>query len=528
MLKLSRSIALFILFLHAVAHCAFGQSNGNRTDSYPIGVKAINDTSFVVFGSSNQLAASSMGCVALHNSVGNMVWSTIIGDTLNDYIKNIITKDTSTYYVGRSWVYGQDDPDFWVGKINSHGNEVWTKTYGSASYDQGESIFHDGSSALYIGGTTNSFGVSTQSILLLKTQTNGSVDWGKLYGGNGIDDIKSVKKFNNGHTIIIGKTTSSNLGGEDGLMISIDSVGNIEWTRSYGGADDEEFREVIVHNGYYYCVGHTQSFGFGDKDVWVTKIDYNGNWIWSKIIGDWLIEKGTTIAVHSDKIIIGGYKQSTSGSFDDMLYISLNENGSMNYNRSIRLENQEFISFSASTLTGQHFLGGPVLNSTWSVQLYQLDSTSMVCDSIENSLDIGNATITALPLFWAAQDVTNQINTQHHSNMVEAIDSLVIPLNICYKIEEINDTNIVDTLAINDHSLDNDIVIFPNPTNGRFTINMKGNRKGELALIDLHGNIIVEKQWIGETPLISTLCKGTYLIRVRTENTIITKKIVVL
>ncbi|MBL4653584.1 MAG: T9SS type A sorting domain-containing protein [Flavobacteriales bacterium] len=508
------------------AMTVFTQINGERTDSYPAGFSIVSDTNFVVFGTSNQLASSQMGYVAMHDSLGNLLWSIVLGDSLNDLLKGVLVKDSVMYSIGTSWVYGQDNPDFSVTKISNDGIEIWSKTYGSLLYDVGELISNYGNEAMLIGGMTNSFGTLMESILVIKLQGNGLVDWAKVYGDNGIDHVKQVKVLDNGKIVIVGQTSSAALGEEDALMIMLDSLGEIEWTRVYGGAENDAFSDVIEYNGYYYCVGFTESVGFGNKDLWVTKIDDNGNWIWSKIVGDWLHEKGTTVvAGNNNDILIGGYKQSVSGSVDDMIYVSISENGTMNYNYSIRVPNQEYTTL--IDVADKIFVGGPALDSIWNIQLYILDSLNMVCDSTESTLLIGDASITAFPLFWSAQDVTNQINTQTHSGMVTPIDSLVIPLNVCYNRSEMQDTNVVDTLGI-DYLSNNQILIYPNPNTGNFSILGLGTENTTITLIDIRGKTVVKEKLLSDKLIIENLCKGTYFIRVMNKKVIITKKIVVL
>ena len=61
-------------------------------------------------------------------------------------------------------------------------------------------------------------------------------------------------------------------------MVKIDSEGDKVWDKTYGGSDsDRAYAVVATSDGGYLLAGYTKSKGAGDYDMWVVKIDKDGN-----------------------------------------------------------------------------------------------------------------------------------------------------------------------------------------------------------------------------------------------------------
>lgn len=110
------------------------------------------------------------------------------------------------------------------------------------------------------------------------------------YGGNGYDVGYGVKQtFDNGY-IIIGSTSSFGQGNTDMYLLKLDTMGQKTFETSFGGYSNEIGKSVVqLSDSSYVMVGYTSSFGIGGYDVFLVKADKNGNLVWKKTIGgsDW-------------------------------------------------------------------------------------------------------------------------------------------------------------------------------------------------------------------------------------------------
>lgn len=78
----------------------------------------------------------------------------------------------------------------------------------------------------------------------------------------------------------------------EGLVFKMDEEGTVLWAKSYGGANFEEFYDVVYIGGYYYCVGYTRTWVNGtfgttnlNADIFLIKINVDGSIVWAKNMG---------------------------------------------------------------------------------------------------------------------------------------------------------------------------------------------------------------------------------------------------
>jgi len=89
-----------------------------------------------------------------------------------------------------------------------------------------------------------------------------------------------------------------------GFGLSAAESPEIEWDAVYGGDDHDMIKDVVqTGDGGYALGGAASSFGFGDFDYWIVKVDQNGDVEWSKIYGGISYEYCYSIIQTSD----GGY-----------------------------------------------------------------------------------------------------------------------------------------------------------------------------------------------------------------------------
>lgn len=111
--------------------------------------------------------------------------------------------------------------------------------------------------------------------------------WMRTYGGADWDEGHSVQQTTDNGYIIAGYTCSFGAGGADVYLIKIDANGDSIWTRTYGGtADDGGWSVQQTSDGGYIITGVTNSFGAGADDVYLIKTNANGDTLWTKTYGE--------------------------------------------------------------------------------------------------------------------------------------------------------------------------------------------------------------------------------------------------
>ncbi|MDH5686018.1 MAG: hypothetical protein OEY73_05765, partial [Hadesarchaea archaeon] len=131
----------------------------------------------------------------------------------------------------------------------------------------------DGGYAL--AGSTESYGAGGFDFWLVKTDSSGNEEWSKTFGGENDDWAYSVVQTSDGGYVLAGSTMSYGAGGEDFWLVKTDSSGNEEWSKTFGGVNRDWARSVI----------QTSDGGYALAGGWLLKTDSSGNEEWSKTFG---------------------------------------------------------------------------------------------------------------------------------------------------------------------------------------------------------------------------------------------------
>jgi hypothetical protein len=215
-----------------------------------------------------------------------------------------------------SFIFAQDEPE-WLSATS----------IGSTGIDQGSSIAVDNQGNQYVTGIFIGevhFGATTLTtsgsydIFIAKRDPDGNWVWAKRAGGAGYDIGWNIAVDNAANVYIMGDfrytsnfgDTSLTSNGETDIYIAkLDTDGNWLWAVGAGGS--------LADNGYYLAVdnaanvyatglfreyiefGDTPMTTIGVEDIFVCKLDSNGNWLWAKQAGGIGMDGGLSIDVDS-------------------------------------------------------------------------------------------------------------------------------------------------------------------------------------------------------------------------------------
>jgi hypothetical protein len=206
-------------------------------------------------------------------------------DKYDTAIANLATMDGSHIIVGCTQSYGSSADDLWLFKAAGDGSITWNRHYGGDGNESGFNVIATADGGYAVVGATNSYGAGEEDIWLIKTDSEGVMQWNQTYGGLYDDEGWMLLQTADGGYLITGLTcTSEGIG--DGLLIKTDSTGTLQWQKSYGGSGDEAFYGITKSSeGGYILSGFTNSTGAGQCDAWLVKVDAEGTQQWAKTYG---------------------------------------------------------------------------------------------------------------------------------------------------------------------------------------------------------------------------------------------------
>ena len=163
-------------------------------------------------------------------------------------------------------------------KTFSDGSLQWSKAFGGSNSDYGSSVKETKDGGFIIIGNTQSFGAGNDDVFLIKTASDGNLQWSKTFGGTGTDYGLSVYQTNDTGFIISGYTYSLGLNTNDLYLVRTTSDGSLLWSKNFGGTNTEYGYSIIETNDKGFIVtGLTGSFGSGNYDIYLLKTDSDGN-----------------------------------------------------------------------------------------------------------------------------------------------------------------------------------------------------------------------------------------------------------
>jgi len=257
-------------------------------DDYGEYVEQTSDGGFIIVGTTDSSGTDDVFLIKT-NSVGDTLWTRTYGTYHYDYATCVHQTNDGGYIIfGETDSY---DPNFWEGlliKTNSNGDTLWTKHLGNSAFYFFQSGVDLNGSGYVAVGFTKIGAADPEDIWLVKTNDNGDIVWTKTFGGSERDVPSSIYRTTDGGFIISGSTESPSAGDLDALLIKTDSDGNLEWSKNYGGTERDIASDVTqTADGGYIIAGHTESFGYANNytDAWLIKTDNDGDTLWTKTWG---------------------------------------------------------------------------------------------------------------------------------------------------------------------------------------------------------------------------------------------------
>lgn len=159
-------------------------------------------------------------------------------------------------------------------KTDANGDRLWSRLLSGHDAVFVPVVEQTPDGGYIIGISSFSYSDSDWDIILLKTYSNGDSAWARIYGGAEWDQVFSVEITADGGYMIAGYTESFGAGSEDFYIIKTDPFGDEIWSAVYGGESaDVCFSAHQTSDEGYVLAGITYSFGEGNSNVWLIRLD---------------------------------------------------------------------------------------------------------------------------------------------------------------------------------------------------------------------------------------------------------------
>lgn len=267
---------MYVIKVNNAGTSQWEKAFGTSSEEWANDVILTNDGNYLIAGYSSA-TAQRYGFVVKLNTNGDTIW-TKIGFTSNinkmqEFYSVQNTSDNCYIFCG----YENDIPsnmmNILIVKTNSDGTVIWSKTFGGTTNHVGNDVVQVANGFVITG--RKFFNTTDYDPILLKTDLSGNPVWLKNYSGSTEkDEMFSVDKTNDNGFLLAGKYRNGN---KDVFIIKTDSTGIFQWSKTFGSTGlDIGYVGKQTNDGGYVIVGSTTSQGEGLEDIYVIKTDAEG------------------------------------------------------------------------------------------------------------------------------------------------------------------------------------------------------------------------------------------------------------
>lgn len=308
---------------------------------------------------------------------GNMQWNKTYGGSKEDLGQAVIqTTDGGYAIVGYAMSDDGDGSnnegfhDNWILRLDATGTVLWEQSFGFSGHDHSYDVVQTMDGGFFFAGFLDvtlsngegNFGKGSSSLTRhgvgefwgTKLDADGNLQWRRYFGGTNNDRAHGVVQADDGGFVMTGFSESDDFdisntkGSYDFWVIKIDGEGTLLWEKSFGGTGIEVSYDIAkTTDGAYAIVGHTFSTdtdiskNHGKSDVWLIKIDDNGNLLWEKTYGGAEFDDARGLSVTADGgFVIAGNSKSTDGDVtenrgeNDLWFIKTDSEGNLTHQKS--------------------------------------------------------------------------------------------------------------------------------------------------------------------------------------------------
>jgi hypothetical protein len=286
----------------------------------------------LLVGQTTSVGAGSYDFMAVQTDpLGRPVWCATYGGPHEDIaLAGAPTTDGGAVLAGYSYGYGSGFSDMLAVKVDAAGQVVWARTYGQG-YDSdwcwGIAPTTDGGFIL-TGHLSYAPGAYDVDLGLVKIDAQGDPQWARRYGDGLFNEGHDVIQTQDGGYLATG-LTHLQLGGPSAVfLVKTDSLGVLEWGRSIGSHSWDFGHVVREVDGGYLVAGYGYTMAFGGQDIFIAKVDLQGNLLYDKVYGGVYAEQITDLIVEADgTLTAAGLTTADTHGQTDFLLLRLTASG---------------------------------------------------------------------------------------------------------------------------------------------------------------------------------------------------------
>ena len=306
-------------------------SNGEILAEYDYGSAAEEEGTKIILTSNNHLLLigwtknTASGKKNIHllktDLDGNLLWEKNYGGPEDDFANDILELENGNLLItGATVSFGEGSSDIYLIWIDSDGNMLKEAFHGDVDQDGGTQSIELANQDLMLFGYTWNYGASSRDYYLLKMNSNGDSLWSKRFGGVDYEETHAMSQSQDGGFVLNGHSASTDPI-HDMYGVKVDAQGNLIWEKNFGGTAHEGGMAFLINSlNQYVFVGRSMSFEM-NQNIFLVTTDEAGNTLSEQFLGSAKADMANAIIEYQGYYYLAGQSDSFSnGDLDVYLY----------------------------------------------------------------------------------------------------------------------------------------------------------------------------------------------------------------
>jgi|GEM_PF-2751708 len=206
---------------------------------------------------------------------------------------------------------------------------LWTVTHDPDGVQAFHSVCVYGGGRIFAVGFSCSGDANDTDGLVACLCQNGGIQWTVTQGGDGWEYLEDVCPTPDGGCVAVGRTNTP--GNNDAWALCLNADGAEVWNHTWGGLGEDRAESVAALDDGYLVCGSTASYGLGQEDVWLLRLDAAGDTLWTHTYGSQYFDRAVKVLClpNGNIFVMGGSNIQDAQRNSEIFLLLLNGDGNV-------------------------------------------------------------------------------------------------------------------------------------------------------------------------------------------------------
>ncbi len=289
-------------------------------------------------------------------------WQEVYGGNDTDRAKGVVALENGDVaVVGSCKSFEAKQTDICVTRVNAKGKTLWRKMLGGKNQDIAAGISRAKDGSILVVGTSRSFSkTNDRDFYVAKISLDGKGIWQNTFGRERAEYGRAIAGTDDGGALVVGETESFGSGYKDIFIVKIDKNGNMLSEQKIGGEKDDLVRGMTrTRDGSLVLVGSREIDRAGDGDFFLLKMDQNGKKIWARTYGGEYEDLLNAVTPTMDGgVVATGYTRSYGSAQTDLSVMKFTADGKLMWHKIYGYKRYDFANAITMTRDGDFVIAG--------------------------------------------------------------------------------------------------------------------------------------------------------------------------